>query len=387
MVNGGLCDACMNVAGENCDDMCPFNSDESPPKLDDRSDAKGPEPECVTTGVMSDGTILAFVGLERVGGIMVYDVSVPTAPVFQDFLNVRNWMSSAADAADIDAAENEDALYVQKALNDGPESLVFISAADSPIGTELVLAATPLAGRLTAYALTNDATLRGNDGSCPDTATCPYISVADGGSGTIRDNMDICNWCSACTTAQKEAFGCINAYTFTVVAAGTVEDYTEAKMDAIKGSIAETAGVSVSQVTLSITAASVNIKATIQAASANELATIQAAVDPLLADAESATTLMGGSSVLTVESITSKPVAAPSPPPALPPITGIDDDGDSLPGWGIGVIVACAAFAILFCVVFVVMCMRERAGKPIFLPMTEMNGTSKTVAPTSSTTQ
>ena len=377
MVNGGLCDACMNEAGENCDAKCPFNSDESPPKLDDRSDAKGPEPECVTTGVMSDGKILAFVGLERVGGIMVYDVSVPTAPVFQDFLNVRNWMTSTADKADIDAAEDTDALYVQKALNDGPESLVFISAADSPIGTELLLAATPLAGRLTAYALTKEAaeaTLRGNDGSCKDTATCPYISVADGGSGTIRDNMDICNWCSACTTAQKEAFGCINAYTFTIVAAGTVEEYDGAKMDAIKSSIASKAGVSVSQVTLSITAASVNIKATIKAASSNELATIQAAVDPLLADAESATTLMGGSSVLTVESVSSKPIAAPppSPAPALPPILTTDND-NSLPPWGIGIVVVCATFAILFCIVFFVMCTKERAGKPIFRPMTEMS--------------
>ena len=38
-----------NSEGKSCKDYCPFNSDDSPPKMDDRSDAKGPEPECVTT--------------------------------------------------------------------------------------------------------------------------------------------------------------------------------------------------------------------------------------------------------------------------------------------------------------------------------------------------
>ena len=33
---------------------------------------------------------------------------------------------------------------VAKNLNDGPESLVFVSAAQSPLGREMLLAATPL---------------------------------------------------------------------------------------------------------------------------------------------------------------------------------------------------------------------------------------------------
>ena len=39
--------------------------------------------------VMADGTRLAFVGLERTGGIMVYDISNPAQSHFQDYLNVR----------------------------------------------------------------------------------------------------------------------------------------------------------------------------------------------------------------------------------------------------------------------------------------------------------
>ena len=73
VVAGKLCEGCKtgstNVNGDKCDDVCPFNSDEAPPKFDDRSDAKGPEPECVTTGVTSDGRRLAFIGLERTGEV------------------------------------------------------------------------------------------------------------------------------------------------------------------------------------------------------------------------------------------------------------------------------------------------------------------------------
>ena len=135
---------------------------------------------------MSDGTILAFVGLERTGGIMTFDISTPASTTFQDFLNVRNWRTSAADQS----TYTDELTYN---LNDGPESLIFIPATDSPIGTEMLLAATPLAARLTAYAV-HKGPLRGDDGSCATTATCPYISVADGGTGeAIYNTSDLCD--------------------------------------------------------------------------------------------------------------------------------------------------------------------------------------------------
>ena len=106
---------------------------------------------------MPDGTRLMFGGLERTGGIVVMDISTPCAPVFQDYLNVRNWMASEEDKAAYKAAcdaDDESAgckdFMVAKALNDGPESLVFVPLADVPAGvtTPLLLAVTPLAGRL-----------------------------------------------------------------------------------------------------------------------------------------------------------------------------------------------------------------------------------------------
>jgi 2',3'-cyclic-nucleotide 2'-phosphodiesterase / 3'-nucleotidase / 5'-nucleotidase len=66
------------------------NNDQVIPEdgFDTRSDNKGPEPEGVVVGVI-DGKTYAFIGLERVGGIMVYDVSIPTAPKFVDYVRTE----------------------------------------------------------------------------------------------------------------------------------------------------------------------------------------------------------------------------------------------------------------------------------------------------------
>ena len=60
-----------------------FNNDEG--EADGRSDDKGAEPEAVATLEIGD-SILLFVGLERTGGAMVYDISSSSAPVFIDWL-------------------------------------------------------------------------------------------------------------------------------------------------------------------------------------------------------------------------------------------------------------------------------------------------------------
>ncbi len=63
-----------------------FNSDGAAGSFDGRSDNKGPEPEGVALGVI-DGRTFAFIGLERVGGVMMYDVTDPTAAFFVDYIN------------------------------------------------------------------------------------------------------------------------------------------------------------------------------------------------------------------------------------------------------------------------------------------------------------
>ncbi len=64
-----------------------FNTnDADPEKQDSRSDDKGAEPEGVTVGKVG-GRTLAFIGLERTGGIMVYDVTEPTKASFVQYLD------------------------------------------------------------------------------------------------------------------------------------------------------------------------------------------------------------------------------------------------------------------------------------------------------------
>ncbi|MEB3883574.1 choice-of-anchor I family protein [Lyngbya sp. CCY1209] len=67
-----------------------FNSDNDENTFDTRSDNKGPEPEPLTVGTVGRKTY-AFVGLERIGGIMAYDISDPENPEFVQYINNRNF--------------------------------------------------------------------------------------------------------------------------------------------------------------------------------------------------------------------------------------------------------------------------------------------------------
>lgn len=66
--------------------------------FDNRSDNKGPEPEGVTVGFI-DGVPYAFIVLERIGGVMMYDLSDPLNPGFVGYHNHRNF-AAAAESAD-----------------------------------------------------------------------------------------------------------------------------------------------------------------------------------------------------------------------------------------------------------------------------------------------
>ena len=112
-----------------------FNSTNDKTDFDARSDDKGPEPEGVTAG-KAFGRTFVFVGLERVGGIMIYDVSDPANPVFQDYVNNRDFDAKPDTAAAGDL---------------GPEGLVFISDDDSPNGEPLLVVANEVSGTTTIY--------------------------------------------------------------------------------------------------------------------------------------------------------------------------------------------------------------------------------------------
>jgi DNA-binding beta-propeller fold protein YncE len=115
-----------------------FNADnDDNDSFDTRSDAKGPEPEGVALGVV-DGRTYAFIGLERIGGVMVYDVTDPSKPSFVTYVNNRNF------AGDPEAGTAGDL---------GPEGLAFIAAEDSPTGGPLLVVANEVSGTTTVYAV------------------------------------------------------------------------------------------------------------------------------------------------------------------------------------------------------------------------------------------
>ena len=125
------------------------NNDENG-SFESRSDNKGPEPEGVTLGQIN-GRTYAFIGLERIGGVMVYDITDPSAAEFVEYINPRDF---AGDAAAGTAGPL------------GPEGLVFISAQDSPTGFPLLVVSNEVSGSTTIFSINYNATdfaTRGND--------------------------------------------------------------------------------------------------------------------------------------------------------------------------------------------------------------------------------
>jgi DNA-binding beta-propeller fold protein YncE len=105
-----------------------FNASNTGNALDDRSDNKGPEPEGVVVARFGRKSF-AFIGLERTGGIMVYDVTVPTSPSFVTYASSRE--GAGGDL--------------------GPEGLAFVSADDSPTGEPLLIVGNEISGTTAIY--------------------------------------------------------------------------------------------------------------------------------------------------------------------------------------------------------------------------------------------
>jgi hypothetical protein len=108
--------------------------------IDTRSDDKGSEPEALAVGTIGTQTF-AFIGLERMGGIMVYDVSTPTAPTFISYTN-----AALAGLAKTPANNTSPGSY-----DVSPEGMVFVSASDSPTAKPLLIVASELSGTTTIY--------------------------------------------------------------------------------------------------------------------------------------------------------------------------------------------------------------------------------------------
>lgn len=118
-----------------------FNSDsDSNRSFDARSDDRGPEPEALTVGEI-DGRTYAFVGLERVGGIVAFDITEPSKSKAVGYWTGRSFAGDPALGTAGDLA---------------PEGFVFVPASDSPTKTTLLLAASEVSGTLTVWRIVAD---------------------------------------------------------------------------------------------------------------------------------------------------------------------------------------------------------------------------------------
>lgn len=143
-------------------------------KVDDRSDDKGPEAENVVVGKV-DSHSYAFVGLERVGGIMIYDITNPNEPYFVKYLY---------------DPDNKDI---------SPEGITFESAEESPNGKPMLIASFELSGTTSAWELDdltgdqNEDDGQSNDnpgntnGESNDDDTTPNPPSENDGSNTDHD--------------------------------------------------------------------------------------------------------------------------------------------------------------------------------------------------------
>jgi hypothetical protein len=112
-----------------------FNADHVENGVDRRSDDRGPEPEGVAVGRI-DGRTYVFLGLERVGGIVVYDVSDPRRPWLVEYVNDRDFGGHPRrdTAGDL-----------------GPEGVLFIGADASPTGEPLLAVSNEVSGSVALY--------------------------------------------------------------------------------------------------------------------------------------------------------------------------------------------------------------------------------------------
>lgn len=121
-----------------------FNGQEG--EFDNRSDDKGGEPEAITTGEVN-GRMYVFVGLERDNGIMVFDITDPANPTFDQY---------------IEGEANG---------NISPEIITFIPADESSTGGEQIAVSYEVSGTSVVYNLVGDTDLVIERAGSSDTLT------------------------------------------------------------------------------------------------------------------------------------------------------------------------------------------------------------------------
>ncbi|MCO6492559.1 MAG: choice-of-anchor I family protein [Phaeodactylibacter sp.] len=132
-----------------------FNTAEDENRAKGRSDDEGPEPKSVAVGLVN-GVPHAFVAMEPIGGVMVFELSDPAAPKYVQYINTRNLFFPGGDL--------------------GPESIVFIAADDSPNGKPMLAVGHKASGTLAIFEI----------GTGPTVAFTASSTIVPEGSGRLE---------------------------------------------------------------------------------------------------------------------------------------------------------------------------------------------------------
>jgi len=125
-----------------------FNTEEDENRLDARSDDRGPEVERLVVGKVGPRTFV-FLGFERIGGIIVYEITDPRAPRFVQYINNRNF---TLDPKVVCPGKGQPMTPQCVEVGDlEPEGLAFIPRHQSPIGTPLLVVGHELSDSTTLF--------------------------------------------------------------------------------------------------------------------------------------------------------------------------------------------------------------------------------------------
>lgn len=114
-----------------------FNCSNDTVEIEDRSGKKGPEPENLTIGVVN-GHTYAFIGLERTGGVMIYDITDPSDTAFKNYFNSRDYSADIRDDV-------------------SPEGLAFVAADKNNSGLPVLILSNEVSGTVSVMAMEADA--------------------------------------------------------------------------------------------------------------------------------------------------------------------------------------------------------------------------------------
>jgi len=124
-----------------------FNVPDDSNAFDRTSQGRGPEPEPLAVGTIGARSYV-FVGFERIGGIMVYDITDPRNPHFEQYINNRNFAIDPAAVCVKDQPKSPDCAAVGDLSVEG---VLFIPPGDNRWGVPLLVVSHETSDSVTVF--------------------------------------------------------------------------------------------------------------------------------------------------------------------------------------------------------------------------------------------